>query len=212
MKIEYVLPQDIEKRSFEIISEEIKKRGIILDPVNAPVIMRIIHTTADFDYVRNLKFSENAVETGISALKSGALIITDTNMALAGINKTALGKLGCSARCFMADEDVARAAAEKGITRAAASAEKAAEIKDRPLIMVSGNAPTFLIRLRELADMGKISPALIIAMPVGFVNVIVSKEMTAASGVPYIAAMGRKGGSNVAAAAVNALLYCITRK
>lgn len=211
MNIEYVLPNEIEKRSFEIISEEIQKRSITLDPKNAPVIMRIIHTTADFDYLENLKFSENAVEKALTALKNNAVIITDTNMALAGINKTALEKFGCQAFCFMADSDVAETAKERSVTRAAASAEKAAKIKDRPIIFVSGNAPTFLIKLRELIDRGEVSPALVIAMPVGFVNVVQSKEMIVGSGVPYIAAMGRKGGSNVAAAAVNALLYSLTR-
>lgn len=186
--------------------------GKTLDPEQAPVIMRLIHTTADFDYCDNLKFSENAVPKILETLRSGALIVTDTNMALSGINKTALKKLGCEAVCFMADPDVAEEAKRRGVTRAAVSAEKAAGIKDRPIIMVSGNAPTFLIRLRELMDEGKISPAAVIAMPVGFVNVVASKELITETDVAYIAAMGRKGGSNAAAAAVNALMYMITRK
>lgn len=186
--------------------------GKTLDPEQAPVIMRLIHTTADFDYCDNLKFSENAVPKILETLKSGALIVTDTNMALSGINKTALKELGCEAVCFMADPDVAEEAKRRGVTRAAVSVEKAAEIKDRPIIMVSGNAPTFLIRLRELMDEGKISPAAVIAMPVGFVNVVASKELITETDVAYIAAMGRKGGSNAAAAAVNALMYMITRK
>ena len=211
MKLEYVRPEDIEKRSFEIISEEIGKIGIALDPKQAPVLMRVIHTTADFDYLENLKFSENAVDTALDALKMGAVIVTDTNMALSGINKSALEKLGCEACCFMADPDVAQAAKENGTTRACASAEKASEIKGKPIILVSGNAPTFLIRARELMDMGRLSPALVIAMPVGFVNVVQSKELIIESGAEYIAARGRKGGSNAAAAVVNALMYMLTR-
>ena len=211
MRFEHIRPEDIEKRSFEIIAKEIAELGRALDPEQAPVIMRLIHTTADFDYLDNLKFSENAVPKILETLKSGALIVTDTNMALSGINKTALKKLGCEAVCFMADPDVAEEAKRRGVTRAAVSAEKAAEIKDRPIIMVSGNAPTFLIRLRELMDEGKISPAAVIAMPVGFVNVVASKELITETNVTYIAAMGRKGGSNAAAAAVNALMYMITR-
>lgn len=212
MRFEHIRPEDIEKRSFEIIAGELADMGKTLDPEQAPVIMRLIHTTADFDYLDNLKFSENAVPKILETLKSGALIVTDTNMALSGINKTALKKLGCEAVCFMADPDVAEEAKRRGVTRAAVSAEKAAGIKDRPIIMVSGNAPTFLIRLRELMDEGEISPAAVIAMPVGFVNVVASKELITETDVTYIAAMGRKGGSNAAAAAVNALMYMITRK
>lgn len=212
MRFEHIRPEDIEKRSFEIIAGELADMGKTLDPEQAPVIMRLIHTTADFDYCDNLKFSENAVPKILETLKSGALIVTDTNMALSGINKTALKKLGCEAVCFMADPDVAEEAKRRGVTRAAVSAEKAAGIKDRPIIMVSGNAPTFLIRLRELMDEGEISPAAVIAMPVGFVNVVASKELITETDVTYIAAMGRKGGSNAAAAAVNALMYMITRK
>lgn len=211
MKLEYVRPEDIEKRSFEIISGEIAERGVTLDPKQAPVIMRVIHTTADFDYLDNLKFSENAMDTALNALRNGAYIVTDTNMALSGINKAALGKLGCEAFCFMADNDVAEAAKKRGITRACASVEKASRLDGKPLILVSGNAPTFLIRARELMDSGELSPALVIAMPVGFVNVVQSKELIMASGAEYIAARGRKGGSNAAAAVVNALMYMLTR-
>lgn len=211
MKTEFIRPEDIERKSFEIIAQELEGMGKILDPENAPVIMRLIHTTADFDYCDNLKFSEGAVPKILDILKRGALIVTDTNMAFAGINKTALNRLGCEAVCFMADEDVAAEAKRRGITRAAVSAEKAAKIKDRPVIMVSGNAPTFLIRLRELMDSGEFSPAAVIAMPVGFVNVEASKELIMNTNAVYIAAAGRKGGSNAAAAAVNALMYMITR-
>lgn len=211
LKLEYVRPEDIEKRSFEIIASEIAERGIELDPKIAPVLMRVIHTTADFDYLDNLKFSENAVDTALKVLENGAYIVTDTNMALSGINKTALKKLGCEAFCYMADPDVAAAAKENGVTRACASVEKAARLEGKPLILVSGNAPTFLIRARELMDLGELSPALVIAMPVGFVNVVQSKELIISSGAEYIAASGRKGGSNAAASVVNALMYMLTR-
>lgn len=176
-----------------------------------PIVKRVIHATADFDYADNLRFSENAVEKGLSALSAGSLIVTDTNMALAGINKPALKYLGCEAVCFMADKDVAEQAKNKGATRAAVSVDKAAQL-GRPIIFACGNAPTALIRLCELMNEGFFCPELIIAVPVGFVNVVQSKEMIAASGAEYIAAMGRKGGSSVAAAICNALMYMITRK
>lgn len=211
LKLEYVRPEDIEKRSFEIIASEIAERGVVLDPKISPVMMRVIHTTADFDYLDNLKFSENAVDTALEVLKNGAYIVTDTNMALSGINKAALKKLGCEAFCFMADPDVAETAKKNGVTRACASVEKAAELEGKPLILVSGNAPTFLIRARELMDDGRLTPALVVAMPVGFVNVVQSKELIISSGAEYIASRGRKGGSNAAASVVNALMYMLTR-
>ena len=206
MKIELqnVLPEEIEKRSFEIISEELG--NIILDPQEEPVIKRVIHTTADFDYLGNLKFSENAVLKGIEALKKGAVIVTDTQMARAGINKSVLETLGGEAFCFMADEDVAAAAKANGTTRATASMDKAADI-EKPVIFAIGNAPTALVRIYELVREGKIKPELIIGVPVGFVNVVESKELIMELDVPYIAAKGRKGGSNVAAAICNAMLY-----
>lgn len=206
-KFEYVLPKDIEKRSFEIIEGEL---SFALPEKEKPIIMRVIHTTADFDYCESLKFSENAVDTALDAIKRGALFITDTNMALAGINKPTLEKLGCTARCFMAERETAALAAERNTTRASASVDMVADISgnsDRPVIYAVGNAPTALIRICELYSEGKFSPALVIGAPVGFVNVVASKEMLADSGLPYIAAMGRKGGSNVAAAIINALLY-----
>ena len=170
--------------------------------------MRVIHTTADLEYCENLKFSENAVEIALNAIKGGALFITDTNMALAGINKPALEKLGCTARCFMAEPEVQRLASENGTTRASAAVDKAAEcFNNTPLIYAVGNAPTALMRICGLHSLGKFSPALVIGAPVGFVNVVQSKETLVRSGLPYIAAMGRKGGSNVAAAIINALLY-----
>ncbi|NLU23970.1 MAG: precorrin-8X methylmutase [Clostridiales bacterium] len=208
MELENILPADIERRSFALIEQELPHP---LDPALAPIIKRVIHTTADFDYADSLYFSENVVPQALSALKQGATIVTDTNMAKAGINKAALQKLGCTAVCFMADEDVAQRAKEQGTTRAVASMDKAASLQG-PLIFAIGNAPTALIRLSELMAAGQVSPALIIGVPVGFVNVIASKNLICQSGTPCIVAQGRKGGSNVAAAIVNALLYLLTRK
>lgn len=207
---EILRPMDIEKRSFEIISGILAEEGVVLDPENEPVIKRVIHTTADFEYVNNLVFSENAIKIGIEALKSGCDIVTDTQMAKAGISKAALSKLGGEVRCFMSDDDVAAEAKARGVTRAAVSMEKAAKL-EKPLIFAIGNAPTALIALDELMREGRLSPKLIIGVPVGFVNVVESKELIIASSVPHIVARGRKGGSNVAAAIVNAMLYRITR-
>lgn len=207
---ETLKPMEIEKRSFEIISELLEEKGIRPDPVNEPVIKRVIHTTADFEYANSLVFSKDAVLLAREALCAGCDIVTDTQMAKAGINKAALSKLGCEAYCFMSDPDVAEAAKQRGVTRAAVSMEKAAELS-RPLIFAIGNAPTALIALDALMKEGRISPKLIIGVPVGFVNVVESKELIISSAVPHIVARGRKGGSNVAAAVVNALLYGITR-
>lgn len=207
MKIEHVEPADIEKRSMEIIESEIGDTSH-LTPEEKLVVKRAIHTTADFDYLENLKFSPRAVELGMEAMKRGAVIITDTHMAEAGISKPAIKALGCELHCFMSDPDVVSKAKESGSTRASVSMEKAARLfSDRPLIFVIGNAPTALIRLSELIEEGTLHPELIIGAPVGFVNIIVSKEMIMQEPVPYIVAAGRKGGSNVAAALCNALLY-----
>lgn len=208
IELENILPADIEARSFEIIRSELPH------PVPeelAPVIIRAIHTSADFEYADSLCFSEGVMDIARKALKNGATIVTDTNMALAGINKGALEKLGCRKICFMADPEVAAAAKEKGFTRAAASVDKAASING-PLIYAVGNAPTALVRLYEKISNGEMKPDLIIGVPVGFVNVVQAKELIMTAGVPYIVARGRKGGSNVAAAIVNALMYTITRK
>jgi precorrin-8X/cobalt-precorrin-8 methylmutase len=206
MKIELqnVLPEDIEKRSFEIIGQEIG--DIELDPVEEPVIKRVIHTTADFEYLDNLKFSKDSVRIGIEARKKGTVIVTDTQMARAGINKATLESLGGEAFCFMADEDSAAAAKANGTTRATASMDKAAAL-DRPVIFAIGNAPTALVRIYELISEGRLKPELIIGVPVGFVNVVESKELIMELDIPYIVAKGRKGGSNVAAAICNAMLY-----
>ena len=203
VQLENVKPMDIEKRSFEIITEEL---GYALPEREAPIIKRCIHTSADFDYAENLCFSEDVVEKALRALKNGACIVTDTQMAKSGINKKALAKYGGEVYCFMSDEDVAATAKKNGTTRATASMDKAA-VMDKPLIFAIGNAPTALVRLYELIEDGKLKPELIIGVPVGFVNVVQSKELIMQAEVPYIVAKGRKGGSNIAACICNALLY-----
>ena len=205
-EIENVLPTEIENRSMQIIAEELAARGIALDPRNEAVIKRVIHTSADFDYAENLAFSPGAVDAGVAALKRGATIVTDTQMARAGVSKPALAKLGGSVECYMTDEDVAALAKERGTTRAVACMDKACNVPG-DLIVAIGNAPTALIHLAELIAQGAIAPALVIGVPVGFVNVVVSKEIIMEAGVPFIVARGRKGGSNVAAAICNAMLY-----
>ena len=206
--IEHINPADIEKKSFEIIGSLLGDR--LLDPEKEPVIKRVIHTTADFDYVDNLVFSEGAVAKGIEALKNGCDIVTDTQMARSGINKTILGRLGGHVHCFMSDPDVAAEAKERGVTRAIVSMERAAKL-DKPCIFAVGNAPTALISLWEQMNAGILHPALIIGVHVGFVNVVESKELILSSDADFIVAKGRKGGSNVAAAICNALMYQIMR-
>lgn len=203
---EYTKPMDIENRSMEIITQEMQKRGIVLEPQTAHIVRRVIHTTADFEYAHSMYFSPGASIVGQLALQAGADIVTDTRMAQAGINQRTLEKLGGQVHCFMADEDVAAMAYLNGTTRAVASMDKAA--RELPgAIYAIGNAPTALIRLCELIKRGEIRPALIIGVPVGFVNVVEAKEMLIQSGAPCIVARGRKGGSNVAAAICNAMLY-----
>lgn len=206
--IEYVLPGEIEKRSFAIIGEELKERGIVLPPEQELVTKRVIHTSADFDYAKTMTYSLNAVQIAKELIAGGADIVTDTNMALAGINKKRLEEFGGTVHCFMADEDVAREAKTRQVTRATVSMEHAANI-DKPVIFAVGNAPTALISLYELMQKSDWRPAFIIGVPVGFVNVEAAKELILKTDVPYIVNRGRKGGSNVAAAIVNALLYQI---
>lgn len=210
-EIEHVLPEEIEKRSFEIIAEELKERGICLEEEQKSVIMRCIHTSADFDYARNLVFSEKAVEKALEAIRGGASIVTDTQMGRAGVNRLGLERFGGKVYCFMSDEDVARKAKEEGTTRASASMDKACGLEEK-LIFAIGNAPTALLRLHELIREGRVRPELIIAVPVGFVNVVQSKEqILTLPDTPYIVARGRKGGSNIAACICNALIYRLTR-
>ena len=204
VELQRVAPADIEARSMEIIQSELGERSF--PPEVLPVVKRVIHTTADFDYADNLIFSPGAVEKGVDALKAGCVIVTDTQMARSGVNKRVLEKFGGEALCFMSDPDVAAEARDRGVTRAAVSMERAAKL-DRPLILALGNAPTALVRACELLEAGALTPELIIGVPVGFVNVVESKELLLTEDVPYIVARGRKGGSNVAAAICNAMLY-----
>lgn len=207
----YVRPGEIEERSLAIVSEELRKREITLKAAEAPVTKRVIHTSADFDYAETMIYSDGAVERAKSLLSNGAVIVTDTNMALAGINKRALASLGGEAYCFMADEEVAALAGKRETTRAAVSMEKAREI-EKPVIFAIGNAPTALIRLYEMMQESEWRPAFVIGVPVGFVNVEAAKELIMETDVPYIVNRGRKGGSSIAAAICNALLYELTRK
>ena len=208
--IKHVKPQDIEAKSFEIIAAELAEMGIALDPEKDRIIRRAIHTSADFDYAHTLCFSDGAVSAARKLIRGGADIVTDTNMALTGINKKRLVGYGGSVRCYMADEDVAAEAKERGVTRASVSMERAAAdamASGRKTIFAIGNAPTALITLREMYDEGRFKPDFVIGVPVGFVNVVEAKELILETDIPYIINRGRKGGSNVAAAIVNALLY-----
>ncbi|MBD5445101.1 MAG: precorrin-8X methylmutase [Lachnospiraceae bacterium] len=207
-KIEFLLPEEIEKRSFEIISAELLERDICIPKEEEAITKRVIHTSADFDYARTLCFSKGAVKSLTDLIKNGADIVTDTNMALAGINKKVLAGFGGAAHCFMADEEVSLLAKQRNMTRAAVSMEKAAEI-DKPVIFAIGNAPTALIKLYEMSKETAWKPAFIIGVPVGFVNVEAAKELILQMDIPYIVNRGRKGGSNIAAAICNAVLYCL---
>lgn len=211
IQLENVKPMEIEKRSFEIIGQELKEQGKILQPDTELIVKRCIHTSADFDYADNLAFSPGAVEQALAAIREGADIVTDTQMAKAGINKRALARYGGQVHCFMSDEDVAAAAKAAGTTRATASMDKAAALGGN-FIYAVGNAPTALVRLYELIREGKINPKLIIGVPVGFVNVVASKELIMETEVPWIVARGRKGGSNIAACICNALLYMLNNE
>lgn len=206
MKVELqrVSPADIERRSMEIIEEELGPHNFTEEQL--PVVKRCVHTSADFDYVKNLRFTEGAVSTGVAAIKAGCTVVTDTRMAYSGVNKRVLEKFGGRAVCFMSDPDVAGEARQRGVTRAAVSMERAAEL-DGQVVLAVGNAPTALVRACELMADGVFSPRLVIGVPVGFVNVVESKELLLSMPGEHIAAMGRKGGSNIAAAICNALLY-----
>ncbi|KIR01574.1 Cobalt-precorrin-8x methylmutase [Lachnospiraceae bacterium TWA4] len=209
IQLENVLPREIESRSFEIITEELGEAK--LDPEKELIIKRCIHTSADFEYARSLCFSEDVVNKAMDAIKDGAIIVTDTQMARSGINKRALARYGGDAFCFISDEEVVAMAKENGSTRASAAVDKAAklEAEGKKIIFAIGNAPTALVRIYELMQEGKLHPALVIGVPVGFVNVVQSKELIMETDVPYIVARGRKGGSNIAACICNALMYKI---
>ena len=206
MAIEIVKPEEIEKRSMEIITGELN--GRTWPEPQFSIVKRCIHTSADFDYADNLVFSEDAAQIGVEAIRAGAHIVTDTKMAAAGINKKKLGAYGGQVHCFISEDDVVSEAKARGCTRATVSMERGAEIaKEHPVIFAIGNAPTALVRLCELIDEGKLKPALIIGAPVGFVNVVESKEMIMERDVPFIVPKGRKGGSNIAATICNSMIY-----
>ena len=208
MKIEYVLPNEIEKRSFEIITQELKSQGIIISEDEAPITKRVIHTSADFDYAKTMRYSVGGIQRAKDLILTGADIVTDTNMALSGINKKRLAEFGGRVHCFMADEDVAAEAKKRQVTRATVSMERAAKL-GKPVIFAIGNAPTALISLYEMMEAGIFTPEFVIGVPVGFVNVVAAKELFLNSDVPYIINEGRKGGSTIAAAICNALIYSL---
>lgn len=206
MVFEIVRPEEIEKRSMEIITSELG--GRTWPEPEFSIVRRCIHTSADFDYADNLVFSPDAARIGVDAIRSGADIVTDTKMAAAGINKRKLSAYGGSVHCYISDDDVMAEAKERGCTRATVSMERGAEVSLRkPTVFAIGNAPTALIRLAELIDSGEARPALVVGAPVGFVNVVESKEIMMERDVPFIIPKGRKGGSNIAATICNAMIY-----
>lgn len=209
-RLELVPPREIENRSFEIIGEELQQRGITIPAEQVPVTKRVIHTSADFEYAQTMCYSENAIAIARDLIRQGADIVTDTNMAMSGINKKMLAKFGGEVHCFMADEDVAAEAKARQVTRASVCMEKASKI-NKPVIFAIGNAPTALVSLYEMIQAGTYRPAFVIGVPVGFVNVEAAKELIMETDVPYIVNRGRKGGSNVAAAICNALIYGLAR-
>lgn len=209
-RLELVPPREIENRSFEIIGEELQQRGITIPAEQESVTKRVIHTSADFEYAQTMCYSENAIAIARNLIRQGADIVTDTNMAMSGINKKMLAKFGGEVHCFMADEDVAAEAKARQITRASVCMEKASKI-NKPVIFAIGNAPTALVSLYEMIQVGTYRPAFVIGVPVGFVNVEAAKELIMETDVPYIINRGRKGGSNVAAAICNALIYGLAR-
>ena len=197
-------PMEIEKRSFEIIQEELGDHK--LEPEYDLLIRRVIHTTADFEYVDTLAFSEHAMQKLMDAIRNGCDIVTDTTMAMSGINKKTLMQFGGQVHCFIGDADVAEEAKARGVTRSLVSMEKATKM-NKPLIFAICNAPTALYSICDLYRAGKLNPEMVIGVPVGFVNVVEAKEEIIKTIPNYIVARGRKGGSNVAAAIVNAVLY-----
>ncbi len=195
-------PQDIEALSFTIIDEEAGSHGF--DKILWPIVRRMIHTSADFDYIKTVRFHPDAVSAGLRAIRAGKTIVTDTNMARVGIRKAEIGQFNGRVLCHIADDDVAQRAKKEGITRAQAAVDKACEQIDGGIYVI-GNDPTALLRLIDLIKQQKAGPDLIIGFPVGFVNAAESKDALMALDYPYISNKGRKGGSNVAASIVNAL-------
>ena len=201
-------PMGIEEKSFEIIGEEMGEHSFSDEELL--IVKRTIHTTADFEYKDLVEISENAIETAKNLFINGATIYTDTNMALNGINKIALSKTNSKVICYVNEPQVHEEAKAKNITRSMAAVEKACE--DNVDIFVFGNAPTALFRLKELIKEGRANPKLIVAVPVGFVGAAESKENMDELSIPYIRVKGRKGGSTVAAAIVNALMYMVVKR
>jgi len=197
-------PADIETRSFEMITEELGHLN--LSPELAPIVKRVVHTTADFDYARITEIQSDVVSSAVAALVAGCRIYSDTRMIIAGVSKPMLKKLNCELYTYVDDAEVAALSKEKGLTRSILGIEKAVEDPDTRIFVI-GNAPTALVRLGELIQEGKVRPALVIGVPVGFVGASESKEFIKKTGVPYIVTNGRKGGSTVAVAILNALLY-----
>ena len=208
MAFEIITPREIEERSMATITEELN--GRTWPEPEFSIIKRCIHTSADFDYADNLTFSENAAKIGVEAIKNGADIVTDTKMAAAGINKKRLADHGGQVHCYISDPDVIEEAKAKGSTRATVSMQRGAKI-GKPVIFVVGNAPTALYEVHRMIVEEGLKPALVVGVPVGFVNVVESKEIIMGDDVPYIVAKGRKGGSNIAAAIINAMLYTMGR-
>ena len=208
MKIENIAPMDIEKRSMEIISETLGDKK--LDPRYQDIIKRCIHTSADFEYADSLYFTDGVEKIVRKAMTEGAYIVTDTTMAQSGINKKIIHEYGGEVLCFIGDEEVAKEAKERGVTRSLVSMERAAKL-DKPVIFAIGNAPTALLSIESLVKSGKLKPVAVIAVPVGFVNVVESKERIIDLNIPAIVARSRKGGSNIAAAIINALQYGIEK-
>ncbi len=204
-ELEYIAPNEIEKRSFEIIKKELLETGVVLPPEHEDIVVRVIHTTADFDYVKTLCFQNDVVAKAKELILSGATIITDTEMALSGINKKRLSSFNCNALTFMSDGSVEKEAKTRGVTRAYVSMERASRIKGKKIFAI-GNAPTALLSLHSMMEKNIFTPDIVIAVPVGFVNVVQSKELFLKSDVPCIINRGRKGGSTVCAAIINALL------
>ena len=200
---EEMKPQEIEDKSFEIIETEAGEHSFSNEEWN--IVRRMIHTSADFEYMKSVRIHKDAIKNGITAIRSGCNIITDTNMAKAGIRKNNIINNGGDVICMIADDEVKEESKKTGQTRALIAVEKAAELMKGGIYVV-GNAPTALIRLTELIETGQIAPVLVIGLPVGFVNTSESKEMLLNSDFPYITNVGRKGGSNIAASVVNALI------
>jgi precorrin-8X/cobalt-precorrin-8 methylmutase len=209
VEITKVDPGEIESLSFTIIEEEAGDHG--LNAAEWAVVQRLIHTTADFEFIQNTRFHPQAVRAGIAAIKSGAAIFTDTRMAQAGINRRHLAQFGCEIHCYIDDPEVVTVAERDNSTRAAAAVSQAKELLHGGMAVI-GNAPTALIELVRLHQQGILQPALVVGMPVGFVNAAEAKELLMASGLVYISVAGRKGGSAVAAATVNAIANLAAKK